>query len=73
MSQQQTIDKFIEALEEMIDARDDMWKQEEYHNHREFLKIEEERYNPAKELVRSYLKRVIEETLSKDIDETPWF
>jgi hypothetical protein len=73
MSQQQTIDKFIEALEEMIDARDDMWEEEQHHNYKKQMKIEEERYLPAKELVRSCLKRVIEETLSKDIDETPWF
>ena len=62
MSPQQKIeiDQFIEALEKMIDARDDMWQEEKYHNLKEFIKIEEERYAPAKEKVRAYLYQVIE-------------
>ena len=63
MSEQQIptieIDEFITALEEMMDARDDMWYEEEYHNHREFLKIKEERYNPAKKKVRDYLEKLL--------------
>jgi hypothetical protein len=56
---QTEIDKFIEALEEMMDARDDMWYEEEYHNHREFLKIQQERYNPAKQKLRNYLENIL--------------
>jgi len=63
MSKQQLqttdIDKFIEALEEMMDARDDMWYEEEYHNHREFLKIKDERYTPAKQKLRNYLENIL--------------
>lgn len=63
MSEQQIqttdIDEFIKALEEMMDARDDMWYEEEYHNHREFLKIQQERYNPARQRVRDYLEKIV--------------
>jgi thiamine pyrophosphate-dependent acetolactate synthase large subunit-like protein len=64
MSEQQTIqkdiDQFIAALEEMMDARDDMWYEEEYHNHRQFQNIKEERYNPAKQKVRDYLEKILQ-------------
>jgi len=62
MSEQQKIDidSFITALEEMIDARDDMWQEEKYHNHRQLWKIKSERYEPAKEMVRGFLKSLID-------------
>lgn len=53
------IDQFIEALEEMMDARDDMWYEEKYHNHREFLKVQQERYNPAKQKLRDHLEKIL--------------
>jgi len=63
MSEQTTqttdIDEFMKALEEMMDARDDMWYEEEYHTHREFLKIQQERYNPARQKVRDYLEKIV--------------
>jgi len=36
------------ALENMIDAQDDMWQEEKYHNHKQMWKISEERLIPAK-------------------------
>ena len=62
MSQQQKIDidQFIKDLEAMIDARDDIWQEEQYCNYREVIKIKEERYNPAREKVKEFFKQVIE-------------
>ena len=61
-----TIDKFIDSLEEMIDARDDMWEEEKYSNYREMWKIKNERYLPAKaalkETLYEFIAEVIEET-----------
>jgi len=63
MSQLETldIDHFISSLEEMIDARDDMWEEEKYSNYRQMNKIRDERYTPAKDNVRMYLKKIIEQ------------
>lgn len=59
------IDKFINALEEMIDARDDMWQEEKYCNYKQMLKIGEERYLPArvqlKESLHDFITEIIEE------------
>jgi hypothetical protein len=62
MSEQQTIDidSFVKALEEMMDARDDMWQEERYHNHKQMWKIESERYSPARETVIGFLKVLID-------------
>ena len=51
----ENIDKFIDAIEEMIDARDDMWEEEKYSNYREMWKIKNERYLPAKEALKQSL------------------
>jgi len=53
------IDEFLEALEEMIDARDDMWEEEKYSNHRQVEDIKEKRYLPAKKRVKNSLERVV--------------
>jgi len=54
-----TVDRFIESLEEMIDSRDDMWIEECNCNHREMMKIREKRYEPARENVRSFLLEIL--------------
>lgn len=61
MSQQQKtdIDDFMEALEEMMDSRDDMWEEQKYSNINKFLYIKENRYAPAKAKVRETLDRII--------------
>ena len=53
------IDRLIEALEEMIDARDDMWEEEKYCNFRAEMKIREERYEPAKNKLKFFLTEII--------------
>jgi hypothetical protein len=58
---QKTLDKFIDALEEMIDAKDDMWEEEKYSNYRQMNSIKENRYIPAREIVRESLEKIIEE------------
>lgn len=59
------IEHFMEALEEMIDSRDDMWFEQKYCNTNRFLQIKEKRYYPAKEKVRGYLEKILE-TSSKN-------
>jgi len=63
---QKTLDKFIDALEEMIDARDDMWEEEKYSNYRQMNRIKEERYVPARESFRNSLEKIIEQISSKN-------
>jgi len=63
---QKTLDKFIDALEEMIDARDDMWEEEKYSNYRQMNRIKEERYVPARESFRNSLEEIIEQISSKN-------
>lgn len=65
----ENIDKFIESLEEMIDARDDMWEEEKYSNYKHAWKIKNERYNPARENLRESLKEFIIEVLEEDDSE----
>jgi hypothetical protein len=62
MSQQQKIEikEFMEALEEMIDSRDDMWFEQKYCNINKFLYIKDHRYSPAKKKVQDYLEKIIE-------------
>lgn len=62
MSEQQKIDvdDFVRALEEMMDARDDMWQEERYHNHKQMWEIEAQRYRPARETVVGFLKVLID-------------
>ena len=67
MSQPQTIDitEFMEALEEMMDSRDDMWVEEKYHNYRHLEHIRENRYLPAKEKIRQYLETIFDKVSEK--------
>jgi hypothetical protein len=58
------IDEFLEALEEMIDARDDMWEEEKYSNYRQVIDIKEKRYLPAKKKVKNSLERVVSELIN---------
>ena len=65
MDQKDDIDRFIEALEEMIDARDDMWEEERHCNYRATHRIEEERYIPAKEKLRFFLVEIVKSLAQK--------
>jgi hypothetical protein len=49
----------MEALEEMIDSRDDMWFEQKYCNINKFLYIKEHRYDRAKKKVREALEMII--------------
>jgi hypothetical protein len=53
------IDYLIEALEEMIDARDEMWEEEKHCNYRAEMRIREERYDPAREKLKFFLKEIV--------------
>jgi hypothetical protein len=61
-----SIDKFIDSLEEMIDARDDMWDEEKYSNYREMWKIKNERYIPAKEALKEALYDFVLEVIEEE-------
>lgn len=61
-----SIDKFIDSLEEMIDARDDMWEEEKYSNYREMWKIKKERYLPAKEALKEALHDFVVEVMEEE-------
>ena len=60
-SQQENIDidNFMESLEEMMDARYDMWFEQKYSNVNKYLYIKEHQYNPAKKKVRETLESII--------------
>lgn len=64
----ENIDKFIEALEELIDARDDMWEEEKYSNVNAMWKIKEQRYIPAKENLREALYDFIAEVIEEEAE-----
>ena len=64
--QADNIDRFIQALEEMIDARDDMWEEEKYSNHRQMWQIKNDRYLPAKALLRESLHDFIVEVMDEE-------
>jgi hypothetical protein len=64
-----SIDKFIDSLEEMIDARDDMWDEEKYSNYREMWKIKNERYLPAKKALKEALYDFIAEVIEEEDPE----
>lgn len=60
------IDKFIESLEEMIDARDDMWQEEKYCNYKQMVDIGEKRYYPARKLLKEALHDFIVEVIEDE-------
>lgn len=62
-------ERFIIALESMIDAQDDMWEEEKYSNYREMTKIKEERLVPAKQAVKEYLDAYINDRIDFYIKE----
>lgn len=57
-------DKFLEALEEFVDARDDAWIEEENCNYKQANKIKEERADPAKERMRSAFNAAVFDAIS---------
>ena len=62
----ESIDKFIDALEEMIDARDDMWEEEKYSNWRHMWAIKNDRYLPAKDKMKDALHDFIVEVIDQE-------
>lgn len=64
--QKDNIDKFIESLEEMIDARDDIWQEEKFCNYRQAEKIRDDRYFPARKQLRKSLYNFITEVMEEE-------
>jgi hypothetical protein len=50
----------------MIDARDDMWQEEKYHNHKQMWEIKELRYDPARKQLRKSLYNFIAEVIEEE-------
>jgi|APGre2960657373_1045057.scaffolds.fasta_scaffold00099_6 hypothetical protein len=59
------LDDFIDQVENMIDAQDDMWAEEKNYNYRWKNKIKEERYEPARKSARESLEAAIIEIAEK--------
>lgn len=53
------IERLVRALEEMIDAQDDMWEEEKNCNYRWQAKIKQERYLPARNELKSLLSDLL--------------
>ena len=53
------IDDFLDAIERMIDAQDDIWQEERYSNYREMNQIKEEKYIPAKQDAREAFRLAV--------------
>ena len=65
MTSTDPFDRFMDALERMIDAQDDMWEEEKYSNYRQRDDIKESRYTPAKEDARVAFKEAVREEISR--------
>lgn len=52
-------DKFLEALEEFVDARDDAWIEEENCNYKQAREIIESRAEPAKLRMREAFDKAV--------------
>ena len=60
------IDKFVAALEAMIDARDEMWEAEQRHDYRSKMGIEDNLYLPAKRILKEALHDFIAEVIEEE-------
>ena len=53
-------DNLITAIEQFIDAKDDMWEESHNCNYNQKLKIKRERVDPAKDAIKIALDNYIE-------------
>lgn len=58
-----SFDRFMDAMEKMIDAQDDMWQEEKYHNHKQMWEIKATRYEPAREEARRAFQQAVREEI----------
>ena len=58
--QKDNIDLFIESLEKMMDAKDEMWENEKYHNWRVSENIRIVKYEPARLTLKEMVRKMIE-------------
>lgn len=58
--QKDNIDLFIESLEKMMDAKDEMWENEKYHNWRISENIRIVKYEPARLTLKEMVRKMIE-------------
>ena len=57
-------DKFLEALEEFVDARDDAWMEEENHNYKHAIEIIDSRAEPAKLRMREAFNMAVRNVIN---------
>jgi hypothetical protein len=58
-------DSFIEAIDKLIDARDDQWFEEEHNNYRQSIDIYENRIKPAQEQIKASFELAVEQAVAK--------
>jgi hypothetical protein len=63
------LEDLLKSLEDMIDAQDDMWQEEKYHNHKQLIQIQEERLVPAKREFKKHLDDYIDRRFQTYIDK----
>ena len=63
--QNDPFEKFLEALEDFVDARDDMWQEEKYSNVKEMNRIHIERVEPAKERMRAAFNKAVKAAINE--------
>jgi len=63
------LEDLLKSLEDMIDAQDDMWQEEKYHNHKQLIQIREERLVPAKREFKKHLDDYIDRRFQTYIDK----
>jgi hypothetical protein len=57
-------EKFLEALEEFVDARDDAWMEEENHNYKHAIEIIDTRAEPAKLRMREAFNMAVRDVIN---------
>lgn len=60
-----SLDKFFHQLENMIDAQDDMWIEEQNSNIKWRDKIKQDRYEPAKKAAREAFEQAVVEVVKQ--------
>jgi hypothetical protein len=65
MNSDDLFDELLESLEEMIDAKDEMWEEEQNCNYRWRDKIKEEKYGPARTAFKKYFDDYLDDRIRR--------
>ena len=70
LERKKNIDAFVDALEDMIDAADDMWEYEQKNSFNQRDHIQKNFYLPAREKLRNALYNFIVEVIDEQEEES---